>query len=194
MQKYRLLQDLFYAKKGDIIFIPKNPPENYGLRPMYSFSENSEKGKFVWIIHKDDISKWLEEIPEKPKNIWDLKEGDKYFYLSEAWDIRIAEHIWHILDDERIEIGNAFLKKDEALKELKKRIAIAKIKKYCWENGIDTHYNSETANSYWFNLNALWKIISFDDYRNWSPFGYFSHENAQKILENFEEELKIILE
>lgn len=143
--------------------------------------------------HNSDIQteKWLEEVIEKPKSVWDLKEGDKYFYLSEVWDIRIAEHIWHILDDERIQIGNAFLKKDEALKELKKRIAIQKIKKWCWENDIETEYIF--MDTYVFYIDECWDIDFLKMYKNWNPIGYFSKENAKKILEKFPEELKLIL-
>lgn len=186
MQKYKLLKDLPLAKAGTIVSLNRESRK----KTYWQASIMWETGAIAY-IPQWAIQEWLEEIPEKPKSVWDLKEGDKYFYLSEIWDICIAEHIWHILDDERIQIGNAFLEKSEAVKELKKRVSIAKIKKYCSENGIETEYGD--YNNIVFTL-VNWFICYNSSDKNWNPLGYFNALNAQKILEKFEEELKIILE
>lgn len=76
--KYKLLKDLPLAKIGEEVIL--------------------EKWQFIWKIyfptavediylcdiHMKDISEWLEPIVEK-KSIYDLKEGDEYWYIS-VWN------------------------------------------------------------------------------------------------------------
>lgn len=68
---------------------------------------------------------YIEEIPEQPKTVWDLKKGDEYYAIS--FDGCVThEHINEVTLDyhERvIGIGNAFLTKEEAEKELVRRKA-----------------------------------------------------------------------
>lgn len=152
------------------------------------------------ILHDLDLLKHTKEMNgskkflKKPKSIWDLKDWDKYFYID--FDLNCISHSTytnHSLDNFRIASWNAFLSEQEAEKELNKKKAIYKIKRYCWENEIDTEYNTEIGNCYCFNLDMQWEVVFFDDCKNWNHLGYFSHDNSQKILDKFEEELKIIL-
>ena len=96
-----------------------------------------------------------------------------------------------------LEIGNIFLTIEEAEKELVKRQAIAKILKYCWENNIDNSWKENDYEvRYYFCLSLEEEQVEFfyprDDQKPYSPIGYFSWNDAKKILNTFPKELKSI--
>lgn len=69
------------------------------------------------------LTEWFEEIPEKPKTVWDLEEGDIYYIP--AWDNTVGNDWWHDRekDNHRRLLGNMFLTEEEAEKELARRRA-----------------------------------------------------------------------
>lgn len=68
---------------------------------------------------------YIEMVPEQPKTVDDLKEGDKYYSISS--DGFITTEIYRLEtqyeDGQRIALGNAFLTRKEAEKELARRKA-----------------------------------------------------------------------
>lgn len=186
MQKYKLLKDLPLAKAGTIVSLNRESRK----KTYWQASIMWETGAIAY-IPQSDIAEWLED-ERKPKSVWDLKDGDECYILSSDDRIFKAEGWYNDVIKNYINIWLVFLTEEEAEKELEKRKAIAKIKEYCWKNGIETEYEFG-ANHVVFYLKK-WCVVFIGDYKNWNPLGYFSHENAEKILENFEEELKIILE
>lgn len=72
----------------------------------------------------------IEKIPHKPKNVWDLKNGDEYWYITL---LGYVEEVSYQSDDEDINIikaGNAFLTKEEAEFEVERRKCEAILLKY----------------------------------------------------------------
>lgn len=74
----------------------------------------------------------IEKIPQKPKTAWDLKEGDDYYYIDMCGNVDITTFgisgCW--ADKKMIEIGNAFLTKEEAEFEVERRKCEAILLKY----------------------------------------------------------------
>ena len=194
MKKYKLKKDFLYLKTGDTVEITRVKDLWAGL-PRYIISKNQ------WIIAEilDSthfvFDEYFEDI-ESPKNIFDLQEWDKYYSLNSNWYVCLDNYNSKF-DKDVVENGNAFLIKQEAEKESERRKAIQRIKKYCWENDIDIDYDEE-YNSRLFYIEVDWEFegqINFDSFPPlYSPIWYFSRENAEKILEKFQEELKIILD
>lgn len=88
----------------------------------YSFSYN----EYLYRI-EDDVKQCvkseeeLEPYIEKPKSVWNLKEGDTYYLISS--DGEVIETTWGYCphDKKFREIGNAFLTKAEAEFEVERR-------------------------------------------------------------------------
>ena len=197
MQKYKLKKDFLHLKAGTVVDIFKKKYEWPISVTKYVISikdwliaEIVESTKFLF-------EDYFEEIKEEKKSIFNLKEWDEYYYLFSDWDIGLRHYYWPGAYKDLIENWNAFLIKKEAVKEWERRRAIQKIKQYCWENDIKTDYD-EDYNSWLFYMETDWEFegqINFDSFPLlYSPIWYFSRENADKILEKFGEELKIILD
>lgn len=87
----------------------------------YSFSYN----EYLYRI-EDDVKQCvkseeeLEPYIEKPKSVWDLKEGDTYYVISGYGEV--LETTWkYNIDSNSRKIGNAFLTKEEAEFEVERR-------------------------------------------------------------------------
>ena len=96
-----------------------------------------------------------------------------------------------------LEINNIFFTHEEAEKERDRRQAIAKIQKYCYENNINNSWKeNDYETRYYFCLSLEEEKVEFfyprDDQKPYSPIGYFSWNDAKKILETFHKELKSI--
>lgn len=82
----------------------------------------------------------IEKIPQKQKTVWDLKEGDEYWYITL---LGYVEEVSYQSDDEDINIikaGNAFLTKEEALFEVERRKCEAVLLKYGTRNFMSFEY------------------------------------------------------
>lgn len=83
----------------------------------YSFIHND-----YWYGVENDIEKRvmleskLELYQEPPKTVWELKTGDKCFFITSAGNI--SDWYW---DEQPAKIGNCFLTKEEAEYELERR-------------------------------------------------------------------------
>ena len=63
---------------------------------------------------------FLKPYVEKPKSVWDLKEGDTYYVISGYGEV--LETTWkYNIDSNSRKIGNAFLTKEEAEFEVERR-------------------------------------------------------------------------
>lgn len=68
-------------------------------------------------ISEEDFVKYF----QKPKSVWDLREGDKYFLITESGDISFGTIFNQYYYNEKLETGNTFLTKEEAEKDLSRR-------------------------------------------------------------------------
>ena len=63
----------------------------------------------------------LETYIDKPKTVWDLKEGDECFFITSAGNILAGNILDWYWDEKSVEIGNCFLTKEEAEFEIERR-------------------------------------------------------------------------
>ena len=139
-----------------------------------------------------------EECKEK-KSPYEFKNGDEYYMLTANG--KTSKHYWdnYTIEKWGVTLGKIFRTREEAEHERDKREAIFKIKKYIYDNfGYDP--------TDWFEWEAgkTNYFITFSYYHNcfcwnchidkhYSPIGYLKTEDqAQEIIDNFEDELKII--
>ena len=99
-----------------------------------------------------------------------------------------------------IKQGNVFRTKEKAEHERDKREAIFKIKKYIYDNfGYDpTDWAGLEDKKYFITYDILSNKFEWTTYfycNVYSPIGYLkTEEQAQEIIDNFEDELKIIFD
>lgn len=127
--------------------------------------------------------------------MWELQEGDTYYCIDSQGFIDKGKWENNLRNISERKNGNVFLNISEAERECDRRNAIGKIQQYCWENGIDNSWSEidrHCAFSWNFTTNKI--AITFCAFLNkiYSPIGYFSCEEATKILKQFPEELKLI--
>ena len=147
------------------------------------------------------MNKLQQEIKEV-KSIYSLEEWDDYYYISAYGDIEFNSDLtlsdfakWNGVE-KNISMWNAFLTKEEAETELKKRKAMATIKK--WSNDNNDH-------NYWFVIDSNNFVILYDfDYKalrvfstdprlkDWNTFYYTSKEIWERAIKELEEEYKIL--
>lgn len=138
--------------------------------------------------------------PKKPesvntsKTIWDLEVGDEFWVISDQCD-RVFCTVYDL--NIRRNSGNCFLTKPEAEKELQKRQAIQKIKKYIHDEGMDNGWRDDGDNWYpYWDLDYK-KFVSYQSLttKSYSPIGYLPYESHnKKIIDNFSSELKLIFD
>lgn len=127
MKRYRLKKDLPTFKAGDIFRL-----EDSGSL-VWHRSDNGEseyKSVVAYMcstLNKfpDILTDWFEEITEESKTVWDLKEGDEYYMIDSFFSASNVVPIWtnSDIDKDVRELGNAFLTKEEAEKEIARRKA-----------------------------------------------------------------------
>ena len=133
----------------------------------------------------------IKKIPQKPKSVWDLKEKDEYYYIDIYGGVDITTFgigtCWE--DKKMIEIGNAFLTKEEAEFEAERIKCEAILLKYGTRDlrslgDIDV---SKYYIYYDHYINEL--VIQFRNRLNYQGTIYFeTKELAQKAIEEVGEE------
>lgn len=69
----------------------------------------------------------------KPKSVWDLEEGDTYYYIDVYGDISDGRIGNDSSEDEIFAIGNVFLTEEDAEFEVERLKVITELKKYAKE-------------------------------------------------------------
>lgn len=113
MKKYKVLKECInpirveLVKEGDIIT-----------------EDDCCLAKDSILLARMSMEGFVEEIPEQPKTVWDLKDGDGWFYIEPecTGPLIYITHSDKWLSTYR-ELGLAFLSKIEAKKELARRKA-----------------------------------------------------------------------
>lgn len=125
-------------------------------------------------------------VKPKPKTVWDLKDGDKYYLITHYG--KIERFTWD--DDEfdlrRREYGNAFLTQEEAEFELERKKCEAIMLKYgrrTFKYGKDNYLlriNNDDKQAFvdFWSLNRFQGTIYFD-----------TEELAQKAIDEIGEEM-----
>ncbi len=145
-----------------------------------------------------ELEKYIEEIKEKkPKSIWDIDEDnfEEYWYCSNADTYHHNEY--SDFENARI-VNNAFLTEEEAIKELEKRKAIARVIEWKHKNGLDYEPdwedNNEEKNFIVYNIRQeelTWGDTYASEY--FPPTGYFKTlKDIEKCIEECKEDLELI--
>lgn len=150
----------------------------------YSFSYN----EYLYRI-EDDVEQCvkseedLEPYVEKPKTVWDLQNGDEYYYIDMCGDFDITTFGVGscLVDKKMIEIGNAFLTKEEAEFEVERR----KIETEMLNLGGRRRFEKGKAN--WYleyrpmsgGIEILWSSYEIDQ----GVIYFESEEKAKKAVE-----------
>lgn len=77
MKKYRLIKDIPKFKTGTEFRISSKGHLAHGDSMVYH-KNDLEK-------HPEILTDWFQEIPEKPKTVWDLKDGDECWKIDGGW-------------------------------------------------------------------------------------------------------------
>lgn len=112
-------------KVGDRVLEIGNPKSGvWAVQQIIEYDFTIDLYRYL-LIHADGINlfaseKNLKPYIEKPKSVWDLKEGDTYYVISGYGEV--LETTWkYNIDSNSRKIGNAFLTKEEAEFEVERR-------------------------------------------------------------------------
>ena len=151
------------------------------------------------VLSQDDVlcelllgSLKIEKIPQKPKTVWDLKYGDKYYYLNIVGNVISTSFTCcyeNNIDKKMIEYGNAFLTEKEARFEVERRKCEAILLKYGTMNAMSLGDGNKSKYCIYIN-NFVNKIIIDDNYclQCQGTIYFESKELAQKAIDEVGEE------
>lgn len=184
-KRYKLIKDLPHVKAGARCHLsPKgNLVTDSGVMLYYK----NQLKNFPNIL-KD----WFEEIPEKPKTVDDLKEGDTWFFINHSTDqCYIPETTNLICIDAFKQIGNAFLTREEAEKVLARLKAKAILER-------DTKgFKAINGGSYYqvtyrSGINRLLPVY-YNGFYLYGGIKFATEEDAQESIRKHQDEWKTYL-
>lgn len=132
---------------------------------------------------------FIEEIPEQPKTVWDLERGDNFWFINaDDKSAYVSRSKWHSTYEPEREIGDVFLTKEEAEKELARRKAKVILErdtkgfKPDWSNGatkwgVYYDYVHHELNDYHYSYKSLHRDLWFA-----------TKEDAEESIKNHEKE------
>lgn len=137
---------------------------------------------------KDGFMELLEK--PKPKSVWDLGYGDKYFFLTASGATQEAFCHYDITFHSRLSISNLFLTKEDAEFARERLKVIAELKKYAKEFS-DEEWMSSNTQKYYLYYNWPNNEVN-TDYNYFSSYGdqllFESGEKAQEAIDAVGEE------
>lgn len=133
----------------------------------------------------------IEKIPQKPKSVLDLKDGDDYYYINMCGDVvrTTFSNDTCEIDKRIIEFGNAFLTKEEAEFESERRKCEAVLLKYGTRDlmSLGDKYTKKYYIQYDYDVN---KIMIFKHYSIGiqGVINFKTEELAQRAIEEVGED------
>lgn len=133
----------------------------------------------------------IEKIPQKQKTVWDLKDGDDYYYINMCGDVvrTTFSNDTCEIDKRIIEFGNAFLTKEEAEFESERRKCEAVLLKYGTRDlmSLGDKYTKKYYIQYDYDVN---KIMIFKHYSIGiqGVINFKTEELAKKAIDEVTEE------
>ena len=154
-----------------------------------------------WFVNlADELAKVLADItgPEKEEDTWEMKcpykIGDNYWIICDSGEFEKV--IWNDchLDKEVFIAGNAFLTKEAAELEAKRRNLLTRFRAFRDEcnNGWKPDWKSHLDSKYYISFvgNAKLTIFYTGTTNNFQLFGFFKNEqDAQRAIELFGDEI-----
>ena len=194
MRLYKLLKDLPTFKAGQLAYISKTgnliagTPEN---------QKTTETGLIIMIYHETTLKKfpnilteWFEEIEEPTDSIhWKPKIGERCFILENA-NIRPTNYTGMLRDYNAWCTGRVFRTEEECEKARDRELAEVRLQRTStfkpdFENGRGGY-----AIYYDYRCETL-VVCEFNDYDAGEPVRYATREEAEKSIEENEQDWKI---
>lgn len=199
MKKYRLKKDLPTFKAREEFEIDCDGH----LRSREQFHEYKTIGQSIGVIaytqstlqnFPNILTDWFEEIPERPKTVWDLKEGD------ECYRIMILSNgptVVHTTWDESLEhvraMGLISTNQEEAEKELARR----KAKQILLQDtkGFKPDWNNGEQMKYCVLYTSYSKQLRVEDHsaHHYGLINFATKEDAEASIKAHEKEWKTYL-
>lgn len=171
-------------KVGDKVIDKKGHVGNVMKVDSYHFDED----EYWYNVRIDEgtpafyTEPYLDPYVEKPKSVWDLKEGDTYYSIYGNGNVS-SEEKWFDDDYENHyrEIGNVFLTREEAEFEVERRRIETKMIR------LGGKRKSEQGKANWFfeyrpssgGIEILWSSYEIDQ----GVIYFDSEEKAKKVVE-----------
>lgn len=126
----------------------------------------------------------------KPKTIWDLKDGDRYCYITADGELRFVSWQNDESDKNKLYIGNIFLTEEDTEFAVEHLKVTSELKKYAKEFSYEEWMSSNTQKYY---LYYNWPNNEVNtDYNYFSTYGnqllFESGEKAQEAINAVGEE------
>lgn len=190
MKKYKLKKDLPTFKTGEEFILDRNgdlycPAENI----MAYYHETLNKFPNI-------LTDWFEEIPEQPKTVWDLKNGDKFYRVSASGMTGYYWKIWqnNELDNLMRDMGEVFLNEEDAIKELARRKAKVILEQDT--KGFKADWKNNNQNKWYVTYQTYFNgqlVAERTQGYNYGPLAFGSWEDAQASIKTHKKEWKIYL-
>lgn len=147
---------------------------------MEKYGEYEVKEGFVDLLEKP-----------KPKSVWDLEGGDKYYYIDEYGDISDSRIGNDSFEGAKFSIGNVFLTEEDAEFARERLKVIAELKKYAKEFSYE-EWRSANTQKYYLYYNWTNDEVN-TDYNYLLSYGnqlllFESGEKAQEAIDAVGEE------
>ena len=113
---------------------------------------------------KEGFMDFLEK--PKPKTVWDLKNGDVYYFLTAYGQVMKTVYVNTNTDNEKLSIGNAFLTEEDAEFARERLKVIAELKKYA----------KEFSDEDWAQNNCVQKYYIYYNWSNGEVFANYNYE------------------
>ena len=113
---------------------------------------------------KEDFIELLEK--PKPKTVWDLKNGDVYYFLTSYGYVMKTVWVNTDADNEKLSIGNAFLTEEDAEFARERLKVIAELKKYA----------KEFSDEDWARNTCVQKYYIYYDWSTGKLFANYNYE------------------
>lgn len=130
---------------------------------------------------KDGFMELLEK--PKPKTVWDLKNGDVYYFLTSYGYVMKTVWVNTDADNEKLSIGNAFLTEEDAEFAKERLKLIAELKRYAKEFSDEEWRNGNTAKYLFYRSFPDNRIYITSTYSAHYPCLYF--ESMEKAKQAF---------
>lgn len=193
LKMYKLKKDLLNLKAWDIVNIHKADLWYTRYTIVYQWHIVCEISNNI-LFNFDD---YFEKVKD-PKNIFELEKWHKYFTLDDNWYVFEHRYYNDTWDKRYIESWNAFLTKEEATKEVERRKAIQRVRKFMYENNIQNKEFKPYEHNYIILYNALDKNFFMEYYEGFcvtNDLWFFkTYDDCKKIINNCLNDLKIIFE
>ena len=143
--------------------------EKYGEYEIYTDSPNHVVNAFKNLDTTNDGVLCLYAKKPKPKSVWDLEDGDEHAWVDGLGKVK-DNYLWRDESSDSMarDVGNIFLTKEEALKDVERRKVETLLVKY--------------GGRRWFKLNDKNWIIDYDCNSNVFRFAYMKRDQRQGCI------------